>query len=93
MPVVDTLRLKTRLSESGMPETQVLVEELDEVLSTAITAQVATKADVAGLKAGLDGCATKADMAELKSELKIQRWVGGVILTIVIGIGIRLLFM
>ena len=30
MPMVDTLSLKTRLSESGMPESQaqVLVEEL-----------------------------------------------------------------
>ena len=55
MPVVDTLRLKTRLSDSGMPETQaqVLVEELDEVLSTAITAQVATKADVVELRAAI----------------------------------------
>ena len=34
MPVVDTLKLKTRLSKSGMPQSQaqVLVEELDEVL-------------------------------------------------------------
>ena len=55
MPVVDTLRLKTRLSDSGMPETQaqVLVEELDEVLSTAITTQVATKADVVELRAAI----------------------------------------
>lgn len=56
MPVVDTLRLKTRLSDSGMPETQaqVLVEELDEVLSTAIAAQVATKADVVELRAAIN---------------------------------------
>lgn len=56
MPVVDTLRLKTKLSDSGMPETQaqVLVEELDEVLSTAIAAQVATKADVVELRAALN---------------------------------------
>ena len=42
MPIVDTLRLKTRLSDSGMPEdqAQVLVEELDEALTVAITAQV-----------------------------------------------------
>jgi uncharacterized protein YhaN len=55
MPVVDTLRLKTKLSDSGMPETQaqVLVEELDEVLSAAIHAQVATKADVVELRAAI----------------------------------------
>ena len=55
MPVVDTLRLKTRLSDGGMPETQaqVLVEELDEALTTAIIAQVATKADVVELRAAI----------------------------------------
>ena len=55
MPVVDTLKLKTKLSDSGMPEAQaqVLVEELDEVLSTAIAAQVATKTDVVELRAEL----------------------------------------
>ena len=56
MPVVDTLKLKTRLSDSGMPEAQaqVLVEELDEVLSTAIAAQVATKTDVVELRAAIN---------------------------------------
>lgn len=56
MPVVDTLKLKTRLSDSGMPEAQaqVLVEELDEILSTAITAQVATKADMVELRAAIN---------------------------------------
>ena len=55
MPIVDTLRLKTRLSDSGMPEpqAQVLVEELDDALSTAIVAQVATKADVVELRAAI----------------------------------------
>ena len=77
MPVVDTLKLKTRLSDSGMPEAQaqVLVEELDEVLSTAITAQVATKADVVELRAEINAdvvelrAATKADMAELRAAI------------------------
>ena len=56
MPVVDTLKLKTRLSDSGMPEAQaqVLVEELDEVLSTAIATQVATKTDVVELRAAIN---------------------------------------
>ena len=55
MPIVDTLRLKTRLSDNGMPETQaqVLVEELDEALTTAVTAQVATKGEVVELRAEL----------------------------------------
>ena len=57
MPVVDTLKLKTRLSESGMPEpqAQVLVEELDEALSTAIAREVATKTDIVELRAAIDG--------------------------------------
>ena len=57
MPTVDTLKLKTRLSESGMPESQahVLVEELDEVLSAAISRETATKADVVELRALIHG--------------------------------------
>ena len=52
MPTIDTLKLKTRLSENGMPEPQALalVEELDEALSTAIAQEVATKADIAELQ-------------------------------------------
>ena len=63
MPVVDTLKLKTRLSESGMPESQaqVLVEELDEALSTAIARDVATKADVVELRAAIDGLEERVD--------------------------------
>ena len=69
MPVVDTLRLKTRLSESGMPEpqAQVLVEELDEVLSEAITGQLATKDDMAAVKA--DIAAVKADVVAMKADI------------------------
>ena len=57
MPTVDTLKLKTRLSESGMPEAQaqVLVEELDEALSIAISREAATKADVVELRALIHG--------------------------------------
>ena len=57
MPTVDTLKLKTRLSDSGMPEAQaqVLVEELDEALSTAIARDTATKADVVELRAAIHG--------------------------------------
>ena len=63
MPVVDTLKLKTRLSESGMPEpqAQVLVEELDEVLSTAIARETASKADVVELRAAINGLEERFD--------------------------------
>ena len=63
MPVVDTLKLKTRLSESGMPESQaqVLVEELDDVLSTAIARETASKADVVELRAAIHGLEERFD--------------------------------
>ena len=78
MPAIDTLKLKTRLSESGMlePQAQALVEELDEALSKAINQEIATKADIAELQgtlkadiAELQG-ATKADIAELQGTVQ-----------------------
>ena len=76
MPVVDTLRLKNRLSESGMPETQaqVLVEELDEALGDAITGQLASKDDMTVVKADVSAVKTelavvKADVSAVKTEL------------------------
>ena len=70
MPVVDTLRLKTKLSDSGMPETQaqVLVEELDEALSTAIAAQVATKADVVELRAAISAIYERFEQVDKRFE-------------------------
>ena len=66
MPVIDILKLKTKLSDSGMPEAQaqVLVEELDEVLSTAIATQVATKTDMVELRAAIN-----ADVVELRAAI------------------------
>ena len=106
MPVVDTLRLKTRLSEGGMPEAQaqVFVEELDEALSTAIARETATKADVVELRASIgslkERVAQRLERLEtlfihMRSEMKFQRWmVGGVLAltAIAAGIGIRSLF-
>ena len=70
MPVVDTLRLKTRLSDGGMPETQaqVLVEELDEALTTAIIAQVATKADVVELRAAISAIHERFEQVDKQFE-------------------------
>lgn len=101
MPAIDTLKLKTRLSESGMlePQAQALVEELDEALSKAINQEIATKADIAELQGTL-----KADIAELQGtvqslnerlqgENKFLRWMITATLIIVVAIGIRPLFM
>ena len=76
MPVVDTLRLKTKLSDSGMPETQaqVLVEELDEALSTAINAQVATKADVVELRAAINAVHEQFDQVDKRFEQVDKRF-------------------
>ena len=160
--MVGTLKLKTRLSESGMPESQaqVLVEELDEALSTAIAREVATKADMVELRAAIDGLeervdqrldqvdrrldtlqadtgrrlddlradtgkqfddlkaengeqleelradhskrldelkadngSIKAEVGDMKAEIRLLRWMAGAILTVVVGIATRLLFM
>ena len=151
MPVVDTLKLKTRLSESGMPESQaqVLVEELDGALSTAIAREVATKTDMVELRAAIDGLEERVDqrldqvdrrldelkadtgkqleelkadtsrrldelradhgkrldalqadngsirteISDMKAEIRLLRWMAGAILTLVVGIAIKLLFM
>ena len=76
MPVVDTLRLKTKLSDSGMPETQaqVLVEELDEALSTAIAAQVATKADVVELRAAISAIYERFEQVDKRFEQVDKRF-------------------
>lgn len=76
MPVVDTLRLKTKLSDSGMPESQaqVLVEELDEALSTAINAQVATKADVVELRAAISAIYERFEQVDKQFEQVDRRF-------------------
>ena len=76
MPVVDTLRLKIKLSDSGMPETQaqVLVEELDEALSTAIAAQVATKADVVELRAAISAIYERFEQVDKRFEQVDKRF-------------------
>ena len=74
MPVVDTLKLKTRLSDSGMPEAQaqVLVEELDEVLSAAIATQVATKTDVVELRAAINNLEERFKNLEERFEQRFE---------------------
>ncbi len=76
MPIVDTLRLKTRLSDSGMPEpqAQVLVEELDDALSTAIVAQVATKADVVELRAAISTIHDRFEQVDKRFEQVDRRF-------------------
>ena len=69
MPVVDTLKLKTRLANSGMPEpqAQVLVEELDEALTAAVTGHLATKSDIADVRGEI--AEVRGEVAELRGEV------------------------
>lgn len=99
MPVVDTLKLKTRLSDSGMPEAQaqVLVEELDEVLSTAIVTQVATKVDVVELRAEIrnleerfeerfEQVDKRLDLDQVHADMRqIRQWQMGLYVFIALG--------
>ena len=93
MPVVDTLKLKTRLSDSGMPEAQaqVLVEELDEALSTAIVTQTATKADVVELRAAIRNLEERFEQVDKRLDQvqadirQIRQWQMGLYVFIALG--------
>ena len=81
MPILNTLRLKNRLTQHGMPDDQAqdFVDELDDALTTAVSAQVATKADIADLR------------GEVRGDIKMLRWMGGTLLAlvlIVLGLGL-----
>ena len=49
MPILNTLRLKNRLTQHGTPDDQAqnLIDELDDALTTAVSSQVAWKSGVA----------------------------------------------
>ena len=92
MPILNTLRLKNRLTEHGMPDDQAqgLVDELDEALTTAVSDQVATRADIADLRGEMNAlhAATKADIADLRGkvrgDIKMLRWMGSTLVALVL---------
>ena len=69
MPLIDTLTLKTDLLEGGMPEPQAAA--IVKALAQADTSQLATKADLADLRTEIEA---------LRGDIKMLRWMGGVIL-------------
>jgi hypothetical protein len=73
MPLIDTLTLKTDLLEGGMPEPQAAA--IVKALASADTSQLATKADLAELRAEL-----RTEIEVLRGDIKMLRWMGGVIL-------------
>ena len=95
MPLIDTLALKTGLLDGGMPEPQATA--IVAALADADTGQLATKADMEGLRADvrteISGIRTEVEV--LRGDIKTLRWMGGVLLTLqvlVLGLLWRLLF-
>ena len=68
MPLIDTLTLKTELLDGGMPEPQAAA--IVRALASADTSQLATKADLRRRRSKL----------RLRGDIKVLRWMGGVIL-------------
>lgn len=73
MPLIDTLTLKTDLLDGGMPEPQATA--IVKALAHADTAQLATKADLADLRTEM-----RTEIEALRGDIKMLRWMGGVIL-------------
>ena len=73
MPLIDTLTLKTDLLEGGMPEPQAAA--IVKALAQADTSQLATKADLADLRTEM-----RTEIEALRGDIKMLRWMGGVIL-------------
>lgn len=72
----DTLRFVEKLKSAGVPEAQAKAEA--EALATALgesaSGHLATKDDITGIK---------TEMADVKSELKLMKWM---VVTIVAGV-------
>ena len=82
MPLIDPLALKTGLLDGGMPEPQATAIVM--ALADADTGQLATKADMEGLRADvraeISGIRTEVEV--LRGDIKTLRWMGGVLLTL-----------
>ena len=102
MPVIDTLRLKNRLSENGMPDqqAQVLVEELDGGLTTTV-GQLANKDDVTLLRGAIKDdmtllrdaiAAVNVRLGKLEAQAATLRWMIGTVGAGVLAILVRLFF-
>ena len=92
MPLVNTLALKDGLVKGGMPGRQATA--IANVFAEADTSQIATKADLEALRAEMRAeISRKAIQLEnLRGEIKTLRWMGGVVLTVLLGLLWRLFF-
>ncbi len=66
MPLIDTLALKTGLLDGGMPEPQAAA--IVTALADADTGQLATKADLEGLRADV-----RTEISDIRTEIEALR--------------------
>ncbi len=84
-PVFDTYRAVNALKESGFPDEQAVA--VVDTIGGAMTGGLATKADLAEVKAEL-----KSDIAEFKSELYRHLWLMGMgLVTLNVGLTVALI--
>ena len=78
--MIDTLTLKTDLLDGGMPEPQAAA--IVKALADADVGQLATKADIADVRTEIEALRSEMNMKieSLRGEIRLLRWMGGVIL-------------
>lgn len=81
----DTLRYVEKLRSAGIPEAQAKAEAeaLAVALGESASGILATKEDISGIK---------FDMAEIKSELKLMKWMIGTIVAGVFSLIVKAFF-
>lgn len=92
----DTLRYVEKLISAGIPEAQAKAgaEALSIALSESTSSAFATKDDLYGATKELknDLTAIKLEMSELKSDIKLLRWVGMTTVACLLSIVVKLFF-
>ncbi len=92
----DTLKFSERLKSAGVPEAQAkaMAEAQRDVLAEALDSTLATKSDVSGLQQSISDVKSelKQEMAEFRSELKLIKWMLGLLLGGVIALILKAFF-
>ena len=92
MALVNTLTLKDGLVRGGMSGRQATM--IANALAEADTSHIATKADLEALRAEMRAEISRNDiqLANLRGEIKTLRWMGGVVLSVLLGLLWRIFF-
>lgn len=93
MPAVqfDTLRFVERLKSAGVPEAQAKAEA--EALAIALTESAFVSQNVlASLATKDDVNALKLDLADVKAEMRLHRWMLGIIVAGVVALVLKAFF-